>query len=74
MLKKAINSNTICIIGSFPNYAHGICDDIEAISALAKKYNKPLHVDASMGGFIAPFYRDSNIACPKFDFLLEGNI
>ena len=43
------------------------------MSELAKKYNKPLHVDAWLGGFLTSFYSHSNIKIPKFDFLLEGN-
>lgn len=73
-LKKAINRNTICLVGSFPNYAHGICDDIEQLSAIAVEKKIPLHVDACLGGFLTSFYGSSNIKFPKFDFLLEGNI
>ena len=72
LLKNKINSNTICIVGSFPNYAHGICDDIEKMSIIAVTNKIPLHVDACLGGFLTSFYSNSNIKFPKFDFLLEG--
>lgn len=28
-LKSKIDGNTVAIVGSFPNYPHGICDPIE---------------------------------------------
>ena len=31
-MKKAITSNTALLVGSAPNYPHGIIDDIEAIA------------------------------------------
>ncbi len=72
LVERAINSNTICLVGSFPDYAHGICDDIEQLSHLGEKYKVPLHVDACLGGFLAAFYHYTDIKHPKFDFLLEG--
>ena len=71
-VKRAINSNTIALIGSFPNFPHGVCDDIEALSELGVKYDIPVHVDGCLGGFLAAFYRYSNIQIPKYDFTLPG--
>jgi sphinganine-1-phosphate aldolase len=71
-VKNAINSNTVVIVGSFPNFPHGICDDIEALSEIALAHDIPLHVDACLGGFLVAFHRYSNINTPKFDFVLKG--
>lgn len=71
-MESYISKNTVALVGSFPNFPHGICDDIEGLSKLALKYKLPLHVDACLGGFIACFYRYANISIPKFDFLLPG--
>ena len=73
-VKRAINSNTVALVGSFPNFPHGAIDNIEALSELAIKYNIGLHVDACLGGLLACFYSHSNanIKIPKFDFLLPG--
>eukprot|EP01083_Nonionella_stella_P258983 884558_1 len=49
---NAINSNTIGIVGSAPDYAHGIIDDIETIGAIAIKYDIPFHVDCCLGSFL----------------------
>jgi len=75
LVKKNINKNTICIVGSFPNFPHCVCDDIESLSKIAVKYKKPLHVDCCLGGFLVVFHKKAGImSTPKFDFSLEGVI
>lgn len=75
-VKQLINSNTVLLVGSAPNYPHGIIDDIEGLSKLAIKYNIPLHVDACLGSFIVSFLLKSKVhgdkPLPKFDFQLPG--
>ncbi|KAI5966946.1 DPL1 [Candida pseudojiufengensis] len=75
-VKRLINSNTVLLCGSAPNYPHGIIDDIEGISKLAVKYNIPLHVDACLGSFIVSFLESSKVhgdkKLPMFDFRLPG--
>ncbi|KAG7664725.1 DPL1 [[Candida] subhashii] len=75
-VKRLINSNTVLLVGSAPNYPHGIIDDIEALSKLALKYNIPLHVDACLGSFIVSFLERSKVhgdrKLPIFDFRLPG--
>lgn len=57
-LKQLIDSNTILIIGSAPNYPHGICDPIAEMAAFAKKKNIGFHVDGCLGGFVGTFSND----------------
>lgn len=73
-LRRAINRNTVAIVGSFPNFPHGTTDNIEEMSKIAEKYNIGLHVDACLGGLLTGFYShlNANISIPKFDFLLPG--
>ena len=75
-VERLINSNTVLLCGSAPNYPHGIIDDIEALSKLAVKYNIPLHVDACLGSFIVSFLEKSKVQkdrkLPLFDFRLPG--
>jgi sphinganine-1-phosphate aldolase len=75
-VRKLINSNTVLLVGSAPNYPHGIIDDIESLSKLAMKYNIPLHVDACLGSFIVSFLEKSQVhgdlKLPLFDFRLPG--
>lgn len=75
-VKRLINNHTVLLVGSAPNFPHGIIDDIEGLSALAVKYRIPLHVDACLGSFIVSFLELSKVhgdlAIPKFDFRLPG--
>ncbi|EER33656.1 sphingosine-1-phosphate lyase [Candida tropicalis MYA-3404] len=75
-VERLINSNTVLLCGSAPNYPHGIIDDFQALSDLAVKYNIPLHVDACLGSFIVSFLERSKVhkdkKLPLFDFRLPG--
>jgi sphinganine-1-phosphate aldolase len=67
-----INSNTILLVGSAPNFPHGIIDDISALSKLAVRYKIPLHVDCCLGSFIVPFLEKAGFPSEPFDFRLPG--
>ena len=67
-MKSLINSNTVCVVGSMPNYPYGTYDPIEEIGELARKYNIGYHVDCCLGGFLVPFAKDCGIKLPCFDF------
>lgn len=72
---RAITSNTIALVGSAPNFPHGMIDDIEGLAAIARAYNIGLHVDGCLGGFILPFISKSSKYeqdIPPFDFRVEG--
>ena len=71
-VKKAINSNTVVVIGSAPAFPHGVVDPIEEMSELARAKKIPFHTDACLGGFILPFARKLGYKVPKFDFNLPG--
>lgn len=53
--ERCINNNTILLVGSAPQYCHGVIDPIEALSELAQRRGLPLHVDACFGGFMLPW-------------------
>nr|XP_031859585.1 uncharacterized protein CI109_005047 [Kwoniella shandongensis]KAA5526657.1 hypothetical protein CI109_005047 [Kwoniella shandongensis] len=73
-VKRAINPNTIMIVGSAPNFPDGAIDDIPALGALAKRHNIGLHVDCCLGSFIMPFLEKAGFGdgVPLFDFRVEG--
>jgi sphinganine-1-phosphate aldolase len=73
LTRKAINKNTIGIVGGFPSYPHGIEDDIEGLSEIAHGHNLPLHVDCCLGGLLVAFYKQGKLSLPKFDYSLKGN-
>lgn len=67
-LRDAIDESTIMIVGSAPAYAHGNFDDIRAIGKLAEAHDLWFHVDACLGGFVAPFAKALGHDIPDFDF------
>lgn len=71
-MKWAISSNTIMLIGSSPNFPHGIIDPIPEIAKLGLKYDIPVHVDACLGGFLLPFMEDAGFPVPVGDFSVSG--
>lgn len=75
-VRRLINPNTVLLVGSAPNFPHGIIDDIAALSELALRHQIPLHVDACLGSFIVSFLERSGVHgnrnIPGFDFRLPG--
>ena len=71
-VSRLINRNTILLVGSAPNFPHGIVDDIPALSRLALKYKLPLHVDCCLGSFVIPFLAKAGFPSPDFDFRVPG--
>jgi len=71
-VSRLINSNTILLVGSAPNFPHGIIDDIAALSKLAARKKICLHVDCCLGSFLVPFLEKAGFEAPLFDFRLKG--
>ncbi|KAK3946407.1 pyridoxal phosphate-dependent transferase [Diplogelasinospora grovesii] len=71
-VSRLINANTILLVGSAPNFPHGIIDDISALSKLALKRRLPLHVDCCLGSFLVPFLERAGFETEPFDFRLKG--
>jgi len=67
-----ITSNTIVIVGSVPQYPHGVIDPIKEFAKLAQYYGIFLHVDCCLGGFLAPFAEKAGFNIPVFDFRVKG--
>jgi len=68
----AADVQTVMIVGSAPNFPYGLIDPIGALSDLAAARDLWLHVDACVGGYIAPFVRMNGGDVPAFDFELPG--
>jgi len=71
-VKKAVNKNTIVIVGSAPSFPHGIIDPIEELSEIARKRKIGFHTDACLGGFVLPWAEKLGYPVPHFDFRLPG--
>ncbi|NKB35699.1 MAG: aminotransferase class V-fold PLP-dependent enzyme [Gammaproteobacteria bacterium] len=71
-IKNAIGPDTIGIVGSAPNWPYGTVDPIEEFSELAIEKELWLHVDACVGGYILPFFRELGVDMPLYDFRVAG--
>jgi glutamate/tyrosine decarboxylase-like PLP-dependent enzyme len=67
-MARAIDRRTILLVGSAPQYAHGVVDPIPALGELAARHGLPLHVDACVGGFILPWLERLGRRVPRWDF------
>jgi len=67
-IKQYVNSNTICMVGSAPSYAHGIIDPIIRMSEFCYDENIGFHMDCCLGGFLVPFVKKSQF----LDFRTKG--
>jgi sphinganine-1-phosphate aldolase len=71
-VRRLINRRTIMILGSAPEYPHGMIDPIEELGRLALEKKVPLHVDACLGGYILPFMEKLGRDLPPWDFRVPG--
>ncbi len=71
-IAAAADGSTVMIVGSAPNFPYGLIDPIAPLSELAKSRDLWLHVDACVGGYLAPFVRMNGADIPAFDFSLPG--
>ena len=71
-VRRLINRNTILLVGSAPQYPHGVVDPIADLGRLAEEKGLPLHIDACVGGFMLPFVERLGHFVPPFDFRVPG--
>jgi glutamate/tyrosine decarboxylase-like PLP-dependent enzyme len=71
-IEKSIGENTIGVIASAPNWPYGLIDPIEELGEICAKKNIWLHVDACVGAYILPFFRDLGEDLPLYDFSITG--
>ncbi|MFQ5614363.1 MAG: pyridoxal phosphate-dependent decarboxylase family protein [Anaerolineae bacterium] len=70
--RRAINRNTVVVVGSAPSFPHGVIDPIEELSELARQRGIGFHTDACLGGFVLPWAEKLGYDVPAFDFRLPG--
>ena len=72
-MKKQIDRNTIMLVASCPEYAHGNFDPITEIAAIAQQRGIGCHSDCCLGSFVNPFAEEAGFKLPfKFDFRIPG--
>jgi glutamate/tyrosine decarboxylase-like PLP-dependent enzyme len=69
---RAIDADTMLLVGSAPCFSYGTIDPIAELGALAQQHGLWLHVDACVGGYIAPFAAKAGYPVPAFDFSIPG--
>ena len=71
-MAQACDADTIMLVGSAPCFPYGTIDPIGELSALAQARDLWLHVDACVGGYLAPFVARAGYPVPPFDFAVPG--
>lgn len=71
-LEAAVDADTIMLVGSAPNFPYGDIDPIAELGVLAGRRGLWLHVDACVGGYLAPFVRMNGRDIPDFDFTVPA--
>lgn len=69
---NAISKNTVALVGSAPCWPYGLYDPIEELAELAAAHNLWMHVDACVGGYLAPFVERLDTRLPAWDFRVRG--
>ena len=67
-----IDSNTILIVGSTPQYPQGVIDDIPALANIALRHGVNFHVDACMGGVSLAYLSRLNQQVPPWNMAVNG--
>ena len=67
-----IDSNTILIVGSTPQYPQGVIDDIPALANIALQHGVNFHVDACMGGVSLAYLSRLNQQVPPWNMAVNG--
>jgi sphinganine-1-phosphate aldolase len=71
-MAELIDDQTIALVGSAANYAHGLIDPIEEIAALAQSHGIGMHVDGCLGGWLLPWAERLGYDVPPWDFRVPG--
>ncbi|MFX0032126.1 MAG: pyridoxal phosphate-dependent decarboxylase family protein [Candidatus Hodarchaeota archaeon] len=71
-MEKALNENTILIVGSACDFPRGVVDPISDLATLAQTKGIGMHVDSCLGGFMLPFVKKLGYKVPEFDFSVPG--
>ena len=71
-MADAVSDRTVMVVGSAPQYPHGVIDPIPELAALATEIDANMHVDACMGGFVLPFMERLGEPVRPWDFRVDG--
>lgn len=71
-MAELIDDQTIALVGSAGDYAHGLIDPITEIASLAAERGVGMHVDGCLGGLLWPWAERLGYEVPAWDFRVTG--
>ncbi len=71
-MATAVDSSTVLLVASAPQYPQGVIDPVAAVAAIAEERGVNMHVDACMGGVVLPALERSGHPLPPWDFRVPG--
>jgi len=71
-MEALVDPATIMLVGSAPCFPYGVVDPVAELGELAQRRGLWLHVDACVGGYLAPFAAMLGRPIPAFDFAVPG--
>ncbi len=72
-LIERLGPDVALAVVSGPSYPYGSLDPVEEVAAACDDHGVDLHVDACIGGWILPFWREADgSAVPPWDFRVAG--
>lgn len=72
ILAERATEDTMMLVVSAPSLPFGAIDPVEAVGRLAREREVWLHVDACIGGFLAPHVARFQPGLPRFDLSVPG--
>jgi sphinganine-1-phosphate aldolase len=63
-IEREIDSNTIALVASAPDFPYGNIDNTPRLATLALKYGIGCHVDCCLGSYIVPFIEEAGFKLP----------
>lgn len=71
-MRARIGPSTIALCGSAPQWPHHRFDPIVELAETALEHGIWMHVDACVGGYLAPFVREAGWDIPPYDLSVPG--
>ncbi|MBM3541063.1 MAG: aspartate aminotransferase family protein, partial [Alphaproteobacteria bacterium] len=71
-MEAALSDDVVLMAGGAPCYPFGIVDPLAELSEVAARRDVWFHVDACVGGYLAPFVKALGHPVPDFDLSLPG--
>lgn len=67
-----VDDQTVALVASAGDYAHGLIDPVEDIAALGAGRGIGVHVDGCLGGLLWPWAEELGYPVPRWDFRVPG--